>query len=658
MALQVWLPLNGDLKNNGLLDISVVNHGAIVNTNGKIGSCYQFNNNNSYIALQHTELYKILNGDTQPFSICFWVKQIDTSRAILFGDFNVSGGNNFNIELTTGHALRWYWGTPDLGISAMNVGQDVWHHITFTYSGTVLKGYMDGVEKYSRNGVLTAKNRTSGEYYLGRDGRTGTTTLNGYLNDFRIYDHCLSPKEVKEISKGLVLHFPLNQPNFNIANGGQKLNLSAATTNSNWSTRGTVEKVLGTHGFMEARGKAAWSGISCWANNLNLVVGQTYTISFYAYTTEPSLASGNEISFYPMMYNSAGTRDTSSQMPIGVMGGAMTNANSKPISTLTATPVLYWATFIWNQTMADIISNGGRIELSIQTHNTYNSTVRKIIYAPKLEASDIPTFWQGSLSDESLITIPIYDTSGYCINGITTGTLTTVASSPRYNCATHFNGTFDIRTENDTFGWWDFQEGTVSAWMKPTANASGWFGSIGVQFDGNAGNRSFNIADYANKASWVIGYDTQWGQSQSNITMTTNVWYHLALTITNGTTVTLYVNGEAVKTGTVTNNSGVINTNTKFAVGVDLPGSDERFTGDISDVRFYTTALSADDIRQLYKVPAIVDNAQNLYAYQFIEDNKHQVQYTGIFDATSFVEDTKVQVHNDGQVKANYLYEL
>jgi len=39
-----------------------------------------------------------------------------------------------------------------------------------------------------------------------------------------------------------------------------------------------------------------------------------------------------------MMYNSAGTRDTSSKMPISVMGGTFTNVNSKQIEKLSTTP--------------------------------------------------------------------------------------------------------------------------------------------------------------------------------------------------------------------------------------------------------------------------------------------------------------------------------
>ena len=49
MGLQVWLPLTGDLHNQGLKNTQVINNGATVNASGKIGSCYSFNGSSNYL---------------------------------------------------------------------------------------------------------------------------------------------------------------------------------------------------------------------------------------------------------------------------------------------------------------------------------------------------------------------------------------------------------------------------------------------------------------------------------------------------------------------------------------------------------------------------------------------------------------------------------
>lgn len=46
-------------------------------------------------------------------------------------------------------------------------------------------------------------------------GHTNTSTyfpFDGYIGDVRVYDNAISPREVKELSKGMCLHYPLNDP--------------------------------------------------------------------------------------------------------------------------------------------------------------------------------------------------------------------------------------------------------------------------------------------------------------------------------------------------------------------------------------------------------------------------------------------------------------
>ena len=54
------------------------------------------------------------------------------------------------------------------------------------------------------------------------------------MNDFRIYDHALSAKEVHEIAKGLILHYPLNRGGFgndNLIKGTDEIITIAQTSN-------------------------------------------------------------------------------------------------------------------------------------------------------------------------------------------------------------------------------------------------------------------------------------------------------------------------------------------------------------------------------------------------------------------------------------------
>ena len=76
MSLKVWLPLNGDLSNQGLSNISFINGGATISNNGKIGQCYHFAKANS----QYIKSVFSLDMTSSSWSICCWVK-FDTITA-------------------------------------------------------------------------------------------------------------------------------------------------------------------------------------------------------------------------------------------------------------------------------------------------------------------------------------------------------------------------------------------------------------------------------------------------------------------------------------------------------------------------------------------------------------------------------------------------
>ena len=489
MSLKVWLPLTGNAENKGSLPVSPVVNGATVNTSGKLGKCYSFDGNDDYISLTDSALYPVLKGDTQPFSIAMWIYHADSTRAILFGDYNLTGSVSFNIELTTAHIVRFYWaGSPDYATNVA-VASAGWTHIVITYDGSQLKTYKDGVLSNIRDGTLTALNKTTGAYYLGRDSRTGTTALNGRLNDFRIYDHVLSIAEIKDLAKGLILHYKLDSANNNLLNMTPKL---YSSTSYNAYQLQLTE---------------------------NLVANQTYTLQFWD-------------------VNVSHTGKDAASLGLSVYwgGGSVSLATRNGTSYFTNGHSDYMAiTFTPSSSQA---SGSGATNAWLNIYNSVPSasgTMSMRIGAWKIEKGSVASPYTGTAAECGNI---IEDCSGNGYNATVTGSIDMV-SSAKNSCAVHMNNT---STANKILGpaFPADTPLTVSLWVKCSKSNQ-------VIFAEYTSDIEFGI--YSSLGT----YNTKTSKNLFNLdNFTADAWNHVVVT-KNGTTYGMYINGIAKTTSSTAN---------------------------------------------------------------------------------------------------------
>ena len=129
MSLKVWLPLNGDLRNNGLSNVTVTNNGATIDNSGKIGKCYSFDGSNDKITL--TNLPNPSN-----ISVAFWMKRSANTGT---RQFMFTAWNGVTCELTTSGNVHCYV-APNHGAcdstNAITV-DDGWIHVVYTFEDKV-----------------------------------------------------------------------------------------------------------------------------------------------------------------------------------------------------------------------------------------------------------------------------------------------------------------------------------------------------------------------------------------------------------------------------------------------------------------------------------------------------------------------------------------
>ena len=570
MSLQVWLPLNGNLNNQGLSDVTVTNSGATVDSNGKIGSCYSFDTGKYLTVTKPVAL-------TKEISYSCWVNISSWSSSAWDCILSLSTGTNWRDSRATlcrnGDSTNLTWNIAD-GSSQIRVNSNTslslnsWYHIACTYDGAKLRIYINGVED---NSVSTSfvPNYDSAKLYIG-SWNGNNYNLKGRLNDVRVYDHCLSAKEVKEISKGLICHYKLDNNGFGNPNLITTMSTGGGTTlNGKYGLNADFSRNADTYGYFNV--------------SPALELNSAYTLSF-------------DVSNFPR-------------------GGAWSFNlwNSANYSTGTITKDGHYTyTFVPSESKLpnDYSLTKFLFDDAIRTNPA--GTVHFTNF--KIEKGDRATPWCPHTSDSLYASLGLdsateLDCSGLSNDGTKIGGLSpsTNPASIRYESCYDFDGnTGSVQIPNlatlvpsgeFTMNCWIYHDNTWSSEGYETI----FGGPGGFELDAKHGTTNSPRL-----------YACDWGKGSATYEL--NKWNMVTMT-RNASEAKFYINGELRITGS----AGTIPPGNYF-IGAWQTSNRQNYKGKISDFRLYSTVLSVDDIKMLYNTSTSVDKNGNMYAYEFKEE--------------------------------------
>lgn len=219
MSLQVWLPLDGNLNNQGLASCSVTAGGGVsVDSNGPKG-----HKNYAFNGTQSANIIGTLNiqNNSSIGTLMCWVN---------IANFPTSGKWRYIMRVSPGSSSGYAACTMAIclqytnQIAIVNNGNvptsttdaythslvtNKWYHLAQTFDGTTGKLYINGIEVYSNQlkGSVTKVSYVG----IGCEPTASDWTFSGKLYDARYYDNVLTIDEIRlAMSGNLLIHYPLN----------------------------------------------------------------------------------------------------------------------------------------------------------------------------------------------------------------------------------------------------------------------------------------------------------------------------------------------------------------------------------------------------------------------------------------------------------------
>lgn len=560
MPLRIWLPLNGNYNNQGANGSTASSAGGSFVTSGKVTEqCW--NSSAKAITIQYPYT------STNAITIATWVKPNSASQwSDVFGFGSTSTQNRFEQSVAAGGSTYNFYATASpIGANGVQLTtgltNSVWHHLAMTADGAKLKFYLDGAKIYEGTQVNTVATAFGGATNIWVSGCATRSAYKGYFNDFRVYDHALSQKEVAELAKGMMLHIPMYA-----GYTGVGTNLCAG-----WRE-------------MQAKSLSQYYTVLLSDNNFfGLKVGDTYT-----YRLKITAPAEKGVRARVQYYTDGNTRTGPSS---GITVAAGTTGYSYLTDTITEAKRAYT-----------------RMELLITSADTSVTTTNTAYVGEvKLELGSAPTPWSSSTDAD----YAIKDCSGYQASVSTSGSaVVATGNGLRYNSEVVLGETSYIQYPVPS----GISQCTIAFWVKQSSG--GGYSTVDC-LKNNPGGSMWLAVNTESSKLWAY-----WGGTYNRVSgsLTANTWYHVALTFNAGVTQ-WYLDGVAVGSAVDFSARGTTWPSGTRTIGNSYTGStwNTKFSGSFSDWRFYTTVLTAAQIKELYDAPISVANTGTCLAEQFTE---------------------------------------
>ena len=592
MALQVWLPLNGDLNNQGLSKITMTGT-SVWKTSGKIGaSALDLSSRISFTCPE-------LNG-IKYFSVCFWgmIEPNPDSTANWMDVFSLTDKSTsgtigyFRFETGYGAAaqggIHWHDNATNAivnGAYTYNTAteQNKWHHICVTISSDKICSYYDGVLKQTHTSNLGGGSLTG-------VGWIGESTTRGGIQDLRIYDHALSAKEVEEISKGLILHY--------------KFDKDAGT--SDLITIGTVYNIYNNHNNTNMPSTLLATGEyyrgdkvyreTCTATSNSLNSMRTTLHSHGIYNWRTTFKANTKYVFW-IYYKPISHQDT-------ICGGTASNIGG------------------WTEIPPEAVGNGwfrvGQYRNGTVTEDKTDNIFVSFKVPSITSGGSVMIDWASPHLLEGTTEIletdysfnKIYDSSGYQNNGEIIENITFISDTPKYSKSIHMSAT-NQKVKISNFPTSGFGNSYTFTWWEKISSVTPmhWGFADGIRLNGMYTGRLWNTGDSSNNPLYIPGTTTQ--VSVPSV----NVWHHWAM-VGNGSKCLVYQDGELwAEAKTYKSISG----STIYINGWDSGTNYCSNNASMSDFRIYCTALTEKQIKELYNTSATADKNGNIYTREAVE---------------------------------------